>query len=214
MNATSMPRHAEMARPELGPLLSVLFLLIDDVRSLVLHVTSAGPGEGSTTVARDIAAAASVSGWCKVALIDAHPIAPRPLGAGPAARPGLIEYFERGEQPILPAARLGSTQVDIGTLSTAGRTVSQIESVRGLYATLRRTYSLIVVDCPPVFSGQQTLLLAPAANETILVFEAERTPVAETLRAREVLEQRGASMLGVVMNKSRRRIPNFLGKLL
>lgn len=214
MNATSMPRQAEMARPELGALLSVLFLLIDDVRSLVVHVTSAGPGEGATTLARDVAASASVTGWCKVALIDAHPIAPRPLGAGAAARPGLIEYIERGEEPILRTARLGATQVDFGTLSTAGQTVSQIESVRGLYATLRKTYTLIVVDCPPVFSGQQTLLLAPAANETILVLEAERTPIAEVTRAREVLEQRGASILGVVMNKSRRRVPKFLGKLL
>src|SRR5437763_1298051 len=79
MNAIAPPR-AEPARPELGALLSVVFLLIDEQRSLVLHVTSARPGEGVTTVAQDLAAAAAGAGWCRVALVDAHPAVPRALG--------------------------------------------------------------------------------------------------------------------------------------
>ena len=59
MNATTLPHRTELVRPELGSLLSVLFLMIDEMRSVVVHVTSASPREGATTVARDIAAAAA-----------------------------------------------------------------------------------------------------------------------------------------------------------
>jgi Mrp family chromosome partitioning ATPase len=214
MNATALPPRPELVRPELGALLSVVFLLIDELQSIVLHVSSARPGEGTTTVARDLAAAAAAAGWCRVALVDAHPGAPRALGAASEHGTGLLEYFDRGEAPVLRATKLGSTGIDVARLSSAGQPVSRVESVRGLYATLRKTYSLVVVDCPAVFASQQTLVLAAAANETILVMEAERTPIGEVARAREALEQRGASILGVVMNKRRRRIPRLLEKLL
>ncbi len=214
MNATTFPHRPDVVRPELAPLLSMLFLMIDELRSIVVHVTSANPREGATTVARDIAAAAAAAGWCQVALVDAHRAEPRPLGAGVAARPGLIEYFDRGEMPILNISRLGSVPVATGKLSTASQPVSRPESVRGLYTTLRSQYALVVVDCPPVLAGQQTLVLAPAADGTILVIEAEHTPVAQVERAKEILGQLGSPVLGAVLNKRRARIPNMIGRLL
>ena len=198
------------ARPELGPLLSVLFLRLDETPSLVLHVTSAKPGEGTTTVARDIAAGAAAAGWCSVALIDAQPVRRQ----GPGGGAGLVEQVERGEEPSLRRSRLGAAPVDTAALSGSGQPVSRLESVRGVYGILRQRYSLIVVDCPAVFSGQKMMVLAAAADETILVLEAERSKLAEVARAREVLEQRGGSVMGVVLNKSRRRIPALLGRLL
>ena len=98
--------------------------------------------------------------------------------------------------------------VDTGLLTTSGRAVSRLDSVRKLYGSLRQRYSLIVVDSPAVFIGQQTLTLAAAADETVLVVEAERTALADVGRARAALERRGASVLGMVMNKSRTRIPS------
>lgn len=207
LDALVAPR-AEAA-PELGPLLSVLFAQLDAAQSMVLHVTSATPGAGTSTVARDIAAGAASSGWCSVALVDAHP----PERRGPAL-PGMVEQVERGEEPSLRRSRVGAAQIDSGVLSSSGRAVSRLESVRGVYGMLRRRYSLTVVDCPAVFSGQQLTILASAADETILVLEAERSNLGGVARAREALEQRGASVLGVVMNKSRRRIPKLLDGLL
>ena len=198
------------ARPELGSLLSVLFLQLDETSSMVLHVTSATSGEGTSTVARDIAAGAAAAGWCSVALIDARPMERR----AQAAFPGLVEQVERGEELTLRRSRVGAAQIDTALLSTSGQPVSRLETVRGLYGALRQRYSLIVVDCPSVFSGQQMMVLASAADETILVFEAERSNLGDVARAREVLDQRGATVMGVVMNKSQRRIPKLLARLL
>ena len=68
-----------------------------------------------------------------------------------------------------------------------------------------------MVDCPAVFAGQQTLMIAGAADDTVLVVEAERTALADVSRARAALERRGAGVLGMVMNKSRSRVPALFG---
>jgi Mrp family chromosome partitioning ATPase len=207
LNSFVPPPRAAIARPELGGLLSVLFMQLDETPSMVLHVTSATPGEGTTTVARDIAVGAAAAGWCSVILIDARPVVAERRG-------GLVQSFERGEPLALRRSRIGGTQIDTAVLSTSGQPVSRLEILRSLYGALRRRYSLIVVDCPSVFAGQQMMVLASAADETILVLEAERSHLSEVARAREALDQRGASVMGVVMNKSRHRIPTMLGRLL
>jgi Mrp family chromosome partitioning ATPase len=200
----SVAMPAEMRCPELAPLLSVLFLMIDETRSMVVNITSAHSGAGTSTVARKLAEAAAATGWCRVALLDARP---NPDATGR----GLVETVEQDESPVLTPSRVGALEIDTGRLCTGGRTLTRIESVRRLYGSLRDRYLLVVVDCPAVFAGQQTLMVAGAADDTVLVVEAERTALADVARARAALEQRGAGVLGMVMNKSRSRIPAMFG---
>jgi len=123
----------------------------------------------------------------------------------------LIDAIERGHSPVLTPQRIGALEIDTGRLSTAGQPCSRIESVRKLYGTLRDRYSLVIVDCPAVLGGPQTLMSAAAADETVLVLEAERTALADVGRARAALERRGIGVLGMVMNKSRPRRPAMFG---
>ncbi len=208
--------------------MAMLFMMIDEMRSIVIHVTACNHGEGTSTIAREIAAAAAASGWCKVALIDAsldqaplnrtaltkNKAAQPPPAMSPATGTGLVDYFERGEEPILRLGRIGSVSVSTGSLSGDGRPITRVEAVRGLYTSLRTSFNLIVVDYPPVLTGHQTAAFASVADGTILVIEAERTRVADVTRAREALEQLGASITGLVLNKRARRIPKFIRRFL
>ena len=228
MNALPMKPRFETARPELEPLMAMLFMMVDEIRSVVIHVTAANHAEGTSTIAREIAAAAAASGWCKVALINASldlatsnqaalgkaKSAPPPTAISPADGVGLIEYFERGEEPILQSARIGALSISTGNLSGNGRPVTRVESVRGLYTALRSSFDLIIVDYPPVLTGHQTAAFASVADGTILVIEAERTRVTDVTRAREALEQLGASIIGLVLNKRSRRIPKIIRRFL
>jgi Mrp family chromosome partitioning ATPase len=65
-----------------------------------------------------------------------------------------------------------------------------------------------------VINGQQAAALASVADGVVLVVEAERTHVVDIIRARETLEQLGASIIGLVLNKRRRRIPKFISRFL
>ena len=105
-------RPVDCADPHLAPLLSILFTLIDETRSVVVNVTGAHAGAGASTVARRLAAAAAASGWCRVALIDAEPV-PAEVEPGDAsgldwagrdqagrarASWGLVEQVEQGRR--------------------------------------------------------------------------------------------------------------------
>ena len=200
-----MTMPPEPSRPELEPLLAVLFMMVDEMRSVVIHIVSTNRGEGTSTIAREIALAASAPGWCKVALIDAS-------GAADG-RPGLVEQFERGEEPELRT--VGAVPAGVATARmSAVQGAARLESVRGLYAGLRARFNMVIVDCPPVMTGRQAAISASVADGTILVVEAERTRIDDASRARETLEQLGAKVLGVVFNKRRRRIPRLISRFI
>ena len=209
-------------REEMSSLFSVLTQLIDEQGSIVLHVTSTRQGEGTTTIARGLAAVAACSKWCKVALIDAN----RTRGAGITAglvpgagelaeipQLGLLETLHEDGDQKLRRLRIGDAEIAVGSLSAGGPCVQNVESVREVYGWLRSRYTLVLVDCPPVMVSRETAVLASIADGTILVLEAERTRVAEVKRARERLEQLGATILGVVFNKHWRRTPSFIERL-
>ncbi len=204
-------------RPELGALLATVALLVDDQRAVVLHVTAARHGEGTTTVARELAAAAARPAWCRVALIDASAPA---LGfdAGKPAMdftlPALLPAFERGQEPALRPGCLGGAEVALARLAGPGDGAPRLESLRGVFAWLRSQFTVVVVDCPPVLPCREAAIIGAVAEGTLLVVEAERTRRAELAQAREVLDQLGATMLGVVLNRRRRRVPRFVERML
>ncbi len=195
-------------RPELGALLATVALLVDDQRAVVLHVTAARHGEGTTTVARELAAAAARPAWCRVALIDASaPVMDFTL-------PALLPAFERGQEPALRPGRLGGAEVALARLAGPGDGALRLESLRGVFAWLRSQFTVVVVDCPPVLPCRGAAIIGAVAEGTLLVVEAERTRRAELAQAREVLDQLGATMLGVVLNRRRRHVPRFVERML
>ena len=208
MDALPQSMRDVAPRPELGALLAAVALLVDDRRSAVLHVTAARHGEGTTTVARELAAALGQSAWCRVALVDAAQM-PTDFTV-----PSLLGTFERGQEPALRCAYIGTSEVHVGRLTGPGEGAPRLESLRGLFAWLRSHYTVAIVDCPPVLPCREAAITAAIADGTILVVEAERTRRAEIAQTRIILDQLGATLLGVVLNRRRRRVPRFLEGLL
>ncbi len=188
-------------RPDLGPLLARVALLLDAQRSAVLHVTAARHGEGATTVARELAAAAAArAAWRRVALLDAQG----------AAEGGLIEAFARTGEAALRPCRVGGAEVGCGCL--AGPGTPRLEGVRALFNHLRSQWTLVVVDAPPVLDARERAVLAAAADQVVLVVEAERTTPGDAMQARDALRQAGASVMGAVLNRGR-RLPGLLERM-
>ncbi len=209
MDVSIAPYRAATDRPELGSLLAIVSMMIDDQRAVVLHVTSAQHGEGATTVARELAAAAARAPWCRVALIDGCP----PDPGLPMPTP-LLEAVERTEEPVLRRGRINAADVALGSLAGASRAAPRVENVRKLYGWLRSEYTLTIVDCPPVLEARDTAVFASVADGTLLVVQAERTKLSDVRRAREVLDQVGAITMGAVLNKRQRQIPKLLQRML
>ena len=220
------PLHAEPLRPEVGrraavrrdiaTLLAVVLRLIDRHGAIVIHVTAVSHNEGTSTVARELAITAARSAWCKVALVDANPAAAALSGAIPGALPGIGLLDSPGEDAELPFTRcwFGEAELMEGVLTSPASPLPSVEAVRALFARLRRRFTLVIVDSPPVAAARHTAAFAAAADYVVLVVEAERTRMADVERARATLEQLGAQVLGVVLNKRRSWVPERLSRLI
>lgn len=174
-----------------------------DVRSVL--VTSAGPGEGKTTVAANLGVALAESGK-RVLLVDCD-----------LRKPGLHALFGLPLAPglsnaladDLPDPPLRATSQPGLSVLTAGdpppNPAEFIASARlaHLLNRLRSTVDLLVLDSPPVSVVADAAVLAPAVDGVILVVSAGRTKRELAQRAKQQLETVGARLLGAVLNNAR-----------
>lgn len=207
VDATPLSLRLDTPRPDMGPLLAAIARLVDARGAAVLHVTAARAGEGTTTVARELAAAAARAPWCRTALVDAH------AGAGPSGHPCLADALGRGQALALHPGHLHGAPVDMARLLQVMQALPAIGQLRTVMAALRARYTLVVIDAPPVLDAQSFTVLAAVSDGVVLVAEAERTPLSDIRSARAALEQMGGTVLGVVLNKRRRRLPGLLQRL-
>jgi succinoglycan biosynthesis transport protein ExoP len=150
----------------------------------VIHVTSALPGEGKTTIAVSLAISAASAGL-KVVLVDAdlrHPAASRffkldrenglaDLLTGAATADNVLRFYKDLRLTILPA---GSK-----TLNPPDALGS--ERMKALISNLKQTFDYVVLDTPPVGPVVDAVIVANLADKTILVVEWAST-------ARELVE--------------------------
>ena len=170
-----------------------------------LLVTSAQPSEGKSTVSTALALLfASVQR--KTLLVDGdsrRPSAYRRLGVSVGI--GLEGVAARGVEPLLQATEspwlrfLGSGHPD--------RHPAEIASTN-LPILLRHVEEhgeTLVVDAPPLPAAAETILYASACENVLLVIDARRRDLTNVERVITTLKDRDVHILGVVINRSRRR---------
>jgi capsular exopolysaccharide synthesis family protein len=75
------------------------------------------------------------------------------------------------------------------------------ETMAELFRTLAARFEHVVVDSPPVLAVTDATILSSMVDAVVLVAESGRTAQAALLRTRTILENAGARILGVVLNK-------------
>lgn len=156
-------------------------------------VTSAQPGEGSTMVASALARRAGLAG-SPALLVDLNVARPA-VASLLALRPAQDEIVN------LPA-------LGIGVLASPGpEMLDQWRDPAALAAQIRSwaaAWGLVVFDTVPVLSrsaeGPPAPAVAAAADTTMLVALAGRTPASAIREAQQRLSAAGARLLGTVMN--------------
>jgi capsular exopolysaccharide synthesis family protein len=79
---------------------------------------------------------------------------------------------------------------------------------------VKREYEYVVIDCPAMNRSSSAAVIASKADAVVLVVEAERIRREVILRSINTLEDLGANILGVVLNKRQYPIPDFLYRML
>jgi Mrp family chromosome partitioning ATPase len=73
-------------------------------------------------------------------------------------------------------------------------------SVSNALHTLRNNYGLVVVDSPPCLGVGDALVLSAIADYTVFVVRWGQTAAAQVVGALDFLSQRGANIIGFVLN--------------
>ncbi len=183
-----------------------------------LGITSCCHGEGVSTVASQIAAAAASTGRDRVLLVDANLAGPSlehtfKLNAGA----GLAEVLLKGSDVLSCIQASPMRNLSILTAGEAnGQTPQAYDPVglTGMLKALDGVFELVVFDMPPAGQSGFAVHFAPLMDGVLLVVEAERIRWEVARRVTEELRRADARLFGAVFNKRRQHVPEWLYRTL
>ena len=173
-----------------------------------IALTSCNPREGKTSLAINLSIAMAQSGW-NVLFIDADmrkPSAAKRLNMG--SQRGLSDYLmgevelrdvlNRTNIPNLTHCSCGSDNPNpIGLLCSS--------RFRKLVGIVRNDYDIVLVDTPALSSVGDGGVVASKVDAILLTVKMGLTTLTSLKRVKEQLEELDANILGVVLNKVKKR---------
>ncbi|MHC4119198.1 MAG: polysaccharide biosynthesis tyrosine autokinase [Planctomycetota bacterium] len=183
----------------------------------VLAITGSHRHEGVSAIAANLATSLAGLGQGDVLLIDANLRNPTVHETFKTKlSPGLAETLSNGND----GGAVNSSQVHNLDILSAGRTKRSFSEIlhsdefRKLLVQMKKAYRFIVLDLPAVNEASWTVRLARLCDGVCLVVEAERSRWEVVDRTREQLVRSNANVLGVVLNKRKMHIPEWLYRTL
>lgn len=170
----------------------------------IVHVTSALPGEGKSTIAAALAISAARAGLRPILVdTDMRRSSMSAIFSLPAEEGGLVEVVKQ-DGPAAVSIR-DYDGISLGILGVGSAVVPQPDIVAtsrfaALLQDLSTKYDLIILDSPPVLAVSDALTVASAADVTILVIDSVGTPKDAVQQVVRTLRTYGASLAGVILN--------------
>ena len=171
----------------------------------IVLVTSTGPDEGKSLTSVNVALMLA-SMDARVLLVDADlrkPTAHARLRARKS--PGLSDVLVGRAKASEAIQRVSGTNLSL--LASGAHAPSPAElmtgaTLRGLLNSLRSFYHWVVIDSPPVGPVTEPLILGPLTDGVVIVAGAEMIPRKAVLRTLARMEEAGARVLGVALNRA------------
>ncbi len=185
----------------------------------VLTVTSAGRTEGKTTVCANLAAALGEVEPGRIIILDGDIFQPCVhLTMNVRVQSGLRAVLEEGLKLDGHIYETAIPNVDI--LPSFG--VSPGEKFEGLIdrqlakllEDLRKYYSYVIIDTPPVLAGSPAATFAKRSDGVILIARLEKTPREVVKRTKHDLTAAGATIIGCVLTHRIHHVPDIIYRYL
>ncbi|WP_340646307.1 sugar kinase [Phenylobacterium sp.] len=211
-------------------------------RARVIQVVAARRGEGTSTVARELAWFAAKRAGRSVWLVDLDLLASPQylavrdeadrygvLGEPAAASPDGSIFFTvqpsssgPDGQPwpdarYLSAHRVGAVRWWVTRFrreGLKGRQGVHILPTGDYWTALRRYADVIIVDCPSPERSQAALTVAPFMDQTVLVVAADEADVRAPAQLRDAIVAAGGTVAGIFFNRVTVSQPGFLKAIL
>jgi capsular exopolysaccharide synthesis family protein len=180
--------------------------------------TGAAHGGGATTTAVNFAKALVKNSEAKVLLMDANLRTPQLHNLfNITSGRGLCDILMDNDDKAFKVLKFGPSYLFI--LAGGGDykgAVSLFESKRfdEFLKETRKTFDYVVLDGAPLPNSAETRVLCDKVDGVVMVIESGKLRRQVAVRAKQELEDAGARILGVVLNKRKYYIPNWLYKRL
>jgi polysaccharide chain length determinant protein (PEP-CTERM system associated) len=167
-------------------------------------ITSPGPGEGKSTTVANLAIAFSQMGT-KTLLMDAdfrRPILHSLFGM--EKEPGITNYLA-GKIPLEALMRKTSLEnLDLVTCGVIPPNPSELlasQKMKEFVSQLKNKYQMILFDSPPVIAVTDAMVLSLILDGVVLVVSSGQTSQPGLERAKSLLDNVNAKVMGGVLNK-------------
>ncbi len=187
---------------------------LDGVAGHSLLFASSVEQEGSTTVAVEYASTLGRTVHKGCLLVDAnlrspslHDIFEVPNENGIAE---VISGKCKLKSAVVPVAQNSLSILPAGNAGLSPSTLLTMGAMSRFLAEAGEMFGLVLVDSPPVIAYAEATHLAGSVDGVVFVVESEKTKREIVLRARDAMLEAKANILGVVMNRRRYVIPEFL----
>jgi protein-tyrosine kinase len=226
----SLPVDSQHAKAELDmehemiALYQTIAAALPDIDHRSILIVGSRSNEGTSTIARELAKVASLRLEKNVLLIDLD-----------RSRPEHHIYtnfktesntVEQSPGTVVPTVQ-DSTEHDLHQVEESSLyvmplfqrtmiTPRTIESAKAgaFWEPLKERFDLIIVDSPPVMLFPDGPAIVSKVDGVILVVEAEKTKWQVALSVKEKIIKSGGTILGIVFNKRKFYIPEYIYKYL
>lgn len=174
-------------------------------------------GEGTSTVAKDLADFISRQTGGQTLLLECRPNAvTRVSEIRRFARDKTLATLHTAVAASAHTSTLCSSYASATMLSDDGDRTEPRDSrdVASFFDLIATEYDWVIMDCPPVLQLNYNNRLAQLADAAILVVESERSEVNDVIQASNQLKLIDTNVLGVVLNKRPNYVPTFLRRLM
>jgi protein-tyrosine kinase len=175
-----------------------------DEKICTILVTSSGPGEGKTTIISNLAVVMAQQGK-KVLLIDADLRLPTIQYTFQISNSqGLTNVLtqKKSLEDVIVNGKIEN--LDLLPSGPIPPNPSELLASKAMDELIRQAtsnYDLVLFDAPPVLAVTDAQILANSCDGTILVVSSGKTVIDEAKKAKELLVQAKAKLLGTVLNR-------------
>lgn len=203
---------------EMLSLYRTLDTLLSEQPSKILQFIGSREGEGTSTVVREFARVAATRIGKSVLVLDADRHQnPRHPFFTPQSQYGWIEALEKGRSVDDAVYRVADSKLFVSPSRNSSSATPQIfdsARIEDLWASLRGKFELVLIDSAPLSISPDGLAIASRVDGVIIVTEAERTRWRSVKSVEESIRKVDGKILGMVLNRRRYYVPDFVYRLL
>ena len=171
-------------------------------------------GDGASTTAVNFAAVMAGDRDLKVLLVDANLRTPSLHETFKIDyAPGLKELVTNGDDVSAQGVRVGPDNLYVlpcGGKSSGPEAVFESPRFSAFLKAEKERFDYVILDAPPVLAFPDSRIIGAGVDGVVLVVRSGSARKQIAVRAKKAMEEAGARVIGVVLNRRKFYIPNWL----